>query len=235
VRVAGAAGTLSRTGLISLASDKAARWGILPGYHGWQGDVVVTPPEVEEAILASMGATADRPPTTRRLRVPDEPCLPAPERVWGWAVQLYALRSRESWGVGDFADLRRFGRWSRKAGASVVLLSPLGAQTPTLPYQPSPYYASTRRFRNTVYLRVEEVEGAAGVDIAPEREEALRLNEQRLIDYDRVFQLKTRALEKIFLLCRAPGRDAARVRDVQRPLRGARSRVAELAGERRNA
>ena len=145
-----------------------------------------------------MGATTDNPPSIQEPRLPDEPCHPAPERAWGWAVQLYALRSRDSWGVGDFADLRRFARWSRKAGASVMLLNPLGAQTPTLPYQPSPYYASTRRFRNAVYLRVEDVEGAKQVDIAKEREAALPLNAERLIDYDRVFQLKGAALEKIF-------------------------------------
>ena len=79
-----------------------------------------------------------------------------------------------------------------------MLLNPLGAQTPTLPYQPSPYYASTRRFRNAVYLRVEDVEGAKQVDLAQEREAALPLNTGRLIDYDRVFQLKAAALEKIF-------------------------------------
>ena len=66
------------------------------------------------------------------------------------------------------------GRFATKllaeAGASVVLLNPLGAQTPTLPYQPSPYYASTRRFRNAVYLHVEDVEGAKQVDVAQERE-----------------------------------------------------------------
>jgi len=119
-------------------------------------------------------------------------------------VQLYALRSRESWGVGDLADLRRFGRWSRRAGASLILLNPLGAQAPTLPYQPSPYYASTRRFRNVVYLRVEELEGASDVDLAAERDAARRLNEQRIIDYDQVFKLKTQAFEKVFRAAPAP-------------------------------
>lgn len=145
-----------------------------------------------------MGASKNRPPRLRRPKLPDDPCWPAPRRAWGWAVQLYALRSRDSWGVGDLADLRRFARWSRRAGASLILLNPLGAQTPTLPYQPSPYYSSSRRFRNTVYLRVEEVDGAHGVDLSAEREAALRLNAERLIDYDRVFELKTRALERVY-------------------------------------
>ncbi|HKW59648.1 MAG TPA: 4-alpha-glucanotransferase [Candidatus Dormibacteraeota bacterium] len=179
-------------------SERALRWGILPEYHGWQGDRVVTPPEVEAAILDAMRATSDRPPRLRRPRVVGEPCTAAPERTWGWSVQLYALRSRDSWGVGDFVDLRQFARWSRQAGASCILLNPLSAQRPMLPYQPSPYYASSRHFRNVVYLRVEEVEGARDVDVAEEREAALRLNDERVIDYDRVFELKTRALAKIF-------------------------------------
>jgi 4-alpha-glucanotransferase len=179
-------------------SDRARRWGVLPSYFGWLGNLVETSHETEEAILAAMGASRDRPPRLRHPHLEPDPCAPAPDRAWGWAVQLYALRSRESWGVGDFADLRRFARWSKHEGASVLLVNPLGAQTPTLPYEPSPYYASTRRFRNVIYLRVEEVEGADRVDLALIRDEALRLNERRLIDYDEVFRLKSRALEAIF-------------------------------------
>ena len=173
-------------------------WGILPSYFGWQGQVVETPPETEDAILTSMGATADAPTPLKGPGVPDEPCAAAPERAWGWAVQLYALRSSQSWGIGDLADLRRFGAWARAQGASLVLLNPLGAQTPSLPYQRSPYYSSSRRFRNAVYLRVEDVEGAGEVDLTAERKAALRLNRERLIDYDRVFQLKSSALRKVF-------------------------------------
>jgi 4-alpha-glucanotransferase len=181
-------------------SERARRWGILPSYHGWQGDLVQTTPETEEAILRAMGAESDRPPSVRRPRVPDEKCPEAPDRAWGWAAQLYALRSRDSWGIGDFADLRRFARWSRRAGASNILLNPLGAQAPTLPYEPSPYYASTRRFRNVLYLRIEDIEGAQLIagDLAPIRDAALALNRERLIDYDEVFRLKSDALERIF-------------------------------------
>jgi 4-alpha-glucanotransferase len=183
---------------LTTLSDRARRWGILPSYWGWDGHEVRTTPEVEDAILESMGATSDDPPPLTPPDVEDGTCAPAPERVWGWAVQLYALRSRESWGVGDLADLRRFGRWARRQGASVLLLNPLGAQLPALPYQPSPYYASSRRFRNVIYLRVEDVEGADAVDVEKEREAALALNGQALIDYDRVYELKSAALRRVF-------------------------------------
>jgi 4-alpha-glucanotransferase len=177
---------------------RAINWGISPAYHGWQGNLVETRPETAEAILESMGATTDAPPSLPLPAVEDGPCAAAPERVWGWAVQLYALRSRDSWGIGDLADLRRFGAWARGHGASVVLLNPLGAQAPSLPYQRSPYYSSSRRFRNAIYLRVEEVDGAKEAGIAGEREAALPLNGERLIDYDRVFELKSSALRKVF-------------------------------------
>jgi 4-alpha-glucanotransferase len=182
-------------------SDRARRWGILPSYFGWKGDVVQTSLETEAAILAAMGAERERPPRLRHPRLEPDPCAPAPERGWGWAVQLYALRSRDSWGVGDFADLRRFARWSRRTGATVILLNPLGAQTPTLPYEPSPYYASTRRFRNVLYLRIEEVDGVEriqGGELEKLRDTAHRLNGRRRIDYDEVFRLKSQALEAIF-------------------------------------
>ncbi len=179
-------------------SDRPTRWGVVPEYFGYRGDRVLATPAAQDAVLAALGANRQSPARIQRLDLAREGSAPAPERAWGWAIQLYAVRSRESWGVGDFADLRRFARWSHAAGASLLLLNPLGAQRPTLPYQPSPYFASSRRFRNAVYLRVEEVEGAQSADIAAERDEALRLNAERLIDYDRVFELKSAALWKVF-------------------------------------
>ena len=181
-------------------SEQSKRWGVVPAYYSWQGDLVETPQQVEDAILNAMGATGGRPPRLRRAGLSPDPCSPPPRRAWGWAIQLYALRSMDSWGIGDLADLRRFGRWSRRAGAGAILLNPLGAQTPTLPYEPSPYYASTRRFRNIAYLRIEDIEGAAqaGPDLGPLRKAALALNAEPLIDYDRVFNLKTQALEHVF-------------------------------------
>ena len=201
--------------------DRAARWGILPSYFGWQGNLVETTRATSEAILAAMGATQDQPPHVRRPKLPSEPSAAPPERTWGWAIQLYALRSRDSWGIGDLGDLRRFARWSKKRGASLILLNPLAAQTPTLPYEPSPYYSSSRRFRNVLYLRIEEIEGAEKVqqELQPIREAALKLNQQRLIDYDQVFQLKTKALEAIFQAAPEPQGLTAYIRKQGQALR----------------
>ena len=187
-------------------SERAKRWGVLPSYWSYQGQLTETSAETEDAILKAMGASGENPPRARRLRLPPDPCAIAPNRAWGWAVQLYAARSRDSWGIGDMADLRRLAQWSRKQGAEVLLLNPLGAQTPILPYEASPYYASSRRFRNTMYLRIEEIDGAeqVAVELEPLRAQAQALNEHRLIDYDEVFRLKTRALEAVFKVAPDP-------------------------------
>ena len=180
--------------------DRAQSWGIVPEYFGYTGEKVNASPAAVEAVLAALGATTDHPPRMKREDLPPGPCAPAPERVWGWAVQLYALRSLNSWGVGDFGDLRHFGRSAKRRGASLILLNPLGAQVPTLPYQPSPYYSSSRRFLNAIYIDVEDLPGArrCATEIEPLRKAAQALNAHRLIDYDQVFQMKSKALETIY-------------------------------------
>jgi 4-alpha-glucanotransferase len=181
-------------------SDRSLRWGVLPRYFSYRGDVVETQPHTEAAILAAMGAASDRPPRARiRISIPGKSQQP-PARAWGWAVQVYAARSRESWGIGDLADLRRLGRWARGEGASVLLINPLGAQAPVAHQEPCPYYSSSRRFLNPLYLRVEEVPGAetCAADLEPLRQEAMALNERRLIDHDEVFRLKSLALQLVF-------------------------------------
>ena len=79
-------------------------------------------------------------------------------RAWGLAAQLYSVRSRQSWGVGDLTDLTDLAVWSASAhGADYVLVNPLHAAAPTKPMEPSPYLPTSRRFVNPLYLRVEAI------------------------------------------------------------------------------
>ncbi|GAB2444657.1 4-alpha-glucanotransferase [Streptosporangium sandarakinum] len=139
--------------------------------------------------------------TGHRLIVSPGRCHPPERRAWGWAAQLYAARSRESWGVGDLADLRRLARWaSGQCGAGFLLLNPLHATAPVPPVQPSPYFPASRRFHSPLYLRVEEVPGAAesGADLRDLAARGRALNERRHIDRDEAWRLKLAALEAIW-------------------------------------
>lgn len=138
------------------------------------------------------------------------PPLPEPPRVWGWMLQLYALRSARSWGIGDLGDLRDFTTWTASAhGSGAVLVNPLHAVTPICPIQPSPYSPSSRRFVNPLYLCITDIGSYRHGDPALRSAvDALWTGSDRAgstrerIDYDAVWHAKQAALE---LLWRAEG------------------------------
>src|SRR5690606_1743843 len=57
------------------------------------------------------------------------------ERQWGFAAQLYSVRSRASWAMGDLADLAELARWSGGLGAGYLLVNPLHAGEPVPPLE----------------------------------------------------------------------------------------------------
>lgn len=141
---------------------------------------------------------------TRLITSPGRCALPDDIRGWGWAVQLYAVRSRANWGIGDLGDLADIGEWARGNGAAAMLLNPLHAAHPGLPQEPSPYFPSSRLYRNPLYLRIEDMPGAAGDPVVAEAQRAAAaLRDAPYVDRDRILPLKMRALE--LLWSRFPG------------------------------
>src|SRR5215213_7090761 len=138
--------------------------------------------------------------------------LEAGERAWGWAAQLYAVRSAASWGIGDLGDLAGLLASTASLGAGFALLNPLHAASPG---EPSPYNPSTRVFRNPLYLRIEavpELAALAGAERA--RVEALAsdgrdLNGHHRVDRMAAYRLKDEALRLAYAaLDRLPERRA---------------------------
>jgi len=80
-------------------------------------------------------------------------------RVWGLALQLYAVRSARDWGVGDFSDLGHAAEVTGELGGDVVGVNPLHALFAHDPESASPYSPSSRLFLNPLYIDVEAVEG----------------------------------------------------------------------------
>ena len=128
------------------------------------------------------------------------PRAPRPARGWGWSTQVYGLRSERNWGHGDLVDLGAVAEWAKGQGASLVAHNPLGATIPVADQQPSPYFASSRRFWSPLYLRIESVLGAdlAAAEVESAANAARALGAKRRIDRDRVWQLKLDALEQIW-------------------------------------
>src|SRR5690606_31648813 len=128
-------------------------------------------------------------------RMPDVP------RTWGWMLQLYALHSDESWGMGDYVDLAEMARRAgTEQGAGVLLVNPVQAFVPSRPLQRSPYSPSSRRYANPLYLRVTETAAFRAADDET-RQAVLALApdaETELIDYDEVWAAKLAACELLW-------------------------------------
>jgi 4-alpha-glucanotransferase len=137
-------------------------------------------------------------------------------RAWGFMAQMYSVRSEQSWGIGDLADLRDVA-WlaGRRTGADFLLINPLHAAEPVPPLTPSPYLPSTRRFVNPIYLRVEDVPETAYLPVAErslvewQAEEARPLStDPGPIDRDAVWTAKKTALEVVHAAPRSAARQA---------------------------
>ena len=136
-------------------------------------------------------------------------------RIWGLATQLYSVRSRQSWGVGDLTDLVDLAVWSASLhGAGYVLVNPLHAAAPTTPMEPSPYLPTSRRFVNPLYLRVEAIPEFAQLRKRG-RVRRLRDGVQKhaasldAIDRDTAWSAKRAALARVFAVPRTVGRELA--------------------------
>jgi 4-alpha-glucanotransferase len=122
--------------------------------------------------------------------------LAGPGPMWGWQVQLYQLRGAGSWGIGDYRDLITLVRAAARHGADLVLVNPLHALTPVHPVQPSPYYPSSRRFRDQLALSIDLLDEYRAAPPAVRAEvDALRPPSRELIDRDEVWRAKRAACE----------------------------------------
>jgi 4-alpha-glucanotransferase len=143
----------------------------------------------------------DREDNARTLVVSPGACfLPESLRAWGWAIQLYSVRSNKSWGIGDLGDLKVFSRWAARAGAGMVMVNPLHAPKPGPRPQASPYLPGSRLFRSPLYLAIEDVPGAADADLDLARlaAEGRKLNDEPRIDRTAAHGLKSQALEVLW-------------------------------------
>ena len=190
--------------------------GVATSYQPSHGHQVAVSPETIEAILAALGdpPTAPLPPVDPELA---RLSAPAPDhRSWGLTIQLYAVRSRASWGHGDFRDLADLASWSaRDLGAGFVLVNPLHAAEPVPPVSTSPYLPMSRLFISPLYLRIEDIPEFSALDdrerghIAALAKPLKAASETgALVDRDAVWAAKRAALKILHQVPMSPQRAA---------------------------
>ena len=126
-------------------------------------------------------------------------------KVWGLSLQLYTLRSRRNWGIGDFTDLEAVAETFAPLGADLIGLNPLHALFSQLPENASPYSPSSRDFLNPIYLDIEAIAELEHCAAARElvfgeafQAKLRRLRDSDLVDYSEVWSSKLAVLHLLY-------------------------------------
>ena len=172
-------------------------------------------------------------------------------RAWGLATQLYSVRSRRSWGVGDLADLAELAGWAAPAGRRLRPGQPaargradgadgaLAVPADQPPLRQPALPAGRAAWPSTPTCR--RPTGPRSRRCAPTVQERAAATDT--IDRDASWAAKRAALRLVHAVPRTTERDAAyaayqrargagadRLRHLVRAGRGARRRLAGVAG-----
>jgi 4-alpha-glucanotransferase len=118
----------------------------------------------------------------------------------GIALPVFALRSRNSLGVGEFTDIRLLIDWAAQVGMKMVQILPINDTSATATWVDSYPYAAISVFAlHPMYLNIEAVDGFAKVmDAEKYRVLQNELNALEAVDYERVNASKLLFARQIF-------------------------------------
>lgn len=119
-----------------------------------------------------------------------------PWRGAGVAIPVFSLRSEESFGVGEFRDLKKLVDWASATGQSIIQLLPINDTTMTRTWTDSyPYNANSTFALHPQFISLRD----AGVKATKEYKALQKeLNSLPQIDYERVNNEKDRLLREAF-------------------------------------
>ncbi len=120
----------------------------------------------------------------------------------GVAVPVFSLRTKNSFGVGEFNDIKALADWSKKIGLKVIQILPVNDTTATHSWTDSYPYAAISAFAlHPIFLNLESVAGKKMASvIKPLKKKQKQLNELTAVDYEDVLKLKLMAAKELFHL-----------------------------------
>ena len=127
------------------------------------------------------------------------------EKIIGLSVQLYAIKSKQNMGIGDFSDLKKFITLAHKYGCEFVGINPLGVMNPKSNKDVSPYRTISREYINYIYLDLTKVDDFKNsekiqkyIKTKSYKDELEKLRNAKFIDYKSVFDFKLRLLKLMY-------------------------------------
>jgi len=124
----------------------------------------------------------------------------APWKGAGVAIPVFSLRSEESWGCGDFADLKKMTDWAELTGQQMIQLLPVNDTTLTETWRDSyPYNAISIFALHPIYASIKDLPKLLDEKKSANYEtERLELNTLPEMDYEKVLHLKWNYFRDLF-------------------------------------
>jgi 4-alpha-glucanotransferase len=128
-----------------------------------------------------------------------------PNDTWrgaGVAIPVFSLRSNDSFGVGEFTDLKLLVDWSKKARLRMIQILPVNDTTATHTWADSYPYAAISAFAlHPIYVNLEKVAGKKyAANIKALKKKQKQLNELPEVDYEQVMKFKLSTLKELYAL-----------------------------------
>ncbi len=201
--IVGSSAAMGKWNKVILLSDDAFPWWFitLDVKEPLEYKFVIVDTKTKEIRLWEEGPNhffAEVPPKDTQIIIADlEPKFPTePWRGAGVAVPVFSLRSEDSFGVGEFNDIKHLVDWAVKAGQNVIQLLPINDTTMTHTWQDSyPYNAVSSFALHPQFVHLPD----AGVrqDAAYKAKKA-ELEALGLVDYEAVNSAKLDLLRKLY-------------------------------------
>jgi 4-alpha-glucanotransferase len=126
-----------------------------------------------------------------------------PADTWrgaGVAIPVFSLRSENSFGVGEFADLKPLADWAKRAGLKLIQILPINDTCATHTWVDSYPYAAISAFAlHPLYLNLNQLVTGKTKNLPKTLEaERQRLNALDAVDYEAVMSVKLKFVRKIF-------------------------------------
>ena len=126
-------------------------------------------------------------------------------RLWkgtGIAIPVFSLRSSNSFGIGEFADIRLLVDWAVQAGLRLIQLLPINDTTATFSWKDSYPYAAISAFAlHPIYINLQKVGGKQNAQtVKALTKKQKQLNSLAEIDFEKVLKFKMSALRELYEL-----------------------------------
>ncbi|RYY53283.1 MAG: 4-alpha-glucanotransferase [Chitinophagaceae bacterium] len=138
-----------------------------------------------------------------RITVLHDGFVHMPNNTWrgaGVSVPVFSLRSKNSFGIGEFADLKLLVDWASGVGMKLVQILPVNDTTATSSWSDSYPYAAISAFAlHPIYIHLPKVAGKKQAEkIKALKKKQKQLNELDDVDYQETLKFKMAMLRELY-------------------------------------